>query len=161
LELAVTMPHMNMKHLRTFLAFVDERSAARAAQCTGITPQSVSAHIAAVEKAAGGPLLERRFSRAPGESGRTQLTAAGRAFYPKALRAMQAHDAMLDAWVKDSDPRGVRMGIASGLLELALDALRNNLSDADQELVSAILVNAKLETSGVPAGRLRRSDAAA
>lgn len=153
------MQHMNMKYLRTFLAFVDERNVARAAQRVGTTAPSVAAHIAAVEKAAGGQLLERRFPRARGESGRTQLTPAGRAFYPKALRAIQAHDAMLDAKMADPDPRGARMGVATGLLELALDALRNNLSDTDQDTLNAVLVEANLETVGAPAGRLRRSNA--
>ena len=45
----------------------------------------------------------------------------------------------------------------SGLLELALDAARNNLSEADQRLVNTILVNAELETGGVAPGQLRQS----
>ncbi len=74
---------------------------------------------------------------------------------------MQAHDEMLDAQATVLNPHGERLAVVSGLLELALNAARNNLSDADQKLVSAILVNAELETHGVPAGQLRRSDAGA
>ena len=92
-----------------------------------------------------------------GETPRTQLTDAGREFLPKALRAMEAHDEMLDARAVAADPLGLRIAIVSGLLELSLDAARNKLSDADQELVNAILLNPELETTGVPANRLRRS----
>jgi len=157
------MSDMNMKYLRSFLAYVEERSAAKAAHRLGIPRHNIVPHVAAVEKAMGEQLLETRYPRNPGETGRTQLTEAGQAFLPRAIRAMQAHDAMFDPWAGKPDPRGARLAVVGGLLELALDAARNNLSDADEELLNAILVKAELETLGVPAGRLRRNgnDAAA
>lgn len=151
------MPEMNMKYLRTFLAYVEERSVAKAADRLGLKQHNILNHVRAVEKRAGGELLQTRYPRNPGEIGRTQLTEAGEIFYHKALRALQAHDAMLDRQAVDPDPRNMRMVIASGLLELALDALRNNLSEADRTLVNTIMLHADLETPGIQTGRLRRT----
>ncbi len=88
------MQHMNMKYLRSFLAFVDARSATKAAHSLGVTRQNVSFHVAQVEKVAGAPLLEKPPWRPAGsnETGRTQLTIAGRAFLPRARAALRAHD---------------------------------------------------------------------
>ena len=152
------MAHMNMKYLRSFLALVEDRSSAKAALRLDISRHNIVPHVAAVERLVGRQLLEARLHPVPaGETSRTQLTDAGREFLPKARRAMEAHDEMLDARAVAADPIGLRIAIVSGLLELTLDAARNNLSDADQELVNTILLNAELETPGVPARRLRRS----
>lgn len=148
---------MNIKYLRSFLAFVEERSTAKAAYRLGIARHNIGMHVLAVEKTVGERLLEKRYPREPRETGRTQLTAAGQTFYPKALRTLQAHDAMFDAEETASDPLSERLAIASGLLELALDATRNNLSDADQALLNKILLDAELKTS-VSTGRLRSTD---
>ena len=152
------MPHMNMKYLRSFLAFVEERSTAKAAHRLGIARHNIAPHVAAVEKTVGQKLLETRYPRNHGETGRTQLTDAGRVFFSRALRAMRAHDDMLDMQTVMSDPRGESMAVAGGLLELALDALRNNLSDVDRDTLNAILVNSGLETGGSPVGRLHRGE---
>ena len=81
------MAAMNMRFLRSFLAVAEERSSARAAQRLGLPRQSVTQHVAAVEKAVGLKLLEAGYPREPRQVGRTQLTEQGRLFYPKALRA--------------------------------------------------------------------------
>jgi len=144
-----------MRFLRSFLAVVEERSSARAAQRLGLPRQSVTQHVAAVEKAVGRQLLETGYPREPRQVGRTQLTEQGR-IYPKALAAMRAHDELFDDRVVEQDPRDLRLAILHGLLELALDTARNNLADADRKLVNDILLNAGLQGGGVPAGWLRR-----
>ena len=152
------MAVMSMRFLRSFLAVVEERSSARAAHRLGLPRQSVTQHVAAVEKAVGRKLLEAGYPREPRQVGRTQLTEEGCLFYPKALAAMRAHDELFDDRTLEQDPRDLRLAVLHGLLELALDAARNNLADADRELVNDILLNAGLQGGGVPAGRLRRRD---
>ena len=84
-------------------------------------------------------LLEKRFPPARAEAGRTQLTEAGQAFLPKAIEAMAAHDAMFDDALQIRDPREVSRIVASRLVELALAALRHDLSDDDQKDLSKLL----------------------
>ena len=85
-----------MRYLRSFLAMAEERSSARAARRLGISRQSVTEHVRAVEKSIDRTLLQTCWPREPRQVGRTQLTEAGLAFFPKAVRAMRAHDAMFD-----------------------------------------------------------------
>ncbi len=152
------MPTMNMKYLRSFLAMAEERSSARAADRLGILRQSVTQHVSAVEEAIGRQLLEAGYPREPRQVGRTRLTEHGRLFHPKAVKALRAHDDLFDDRVAGQDPRDVRLAILHGLLELALDAARNNLTASDRKLVNDILLNAGLQGSGVPARRLRQGD---
>ena len=111
-----------------------------------------------MEKAVGQKLLEAGYPREPRQVGRTQLTEKGRAFYLKALKVLRAHDELFDDRAAEQDPRDLRLGMLHGLLELALDAARNNLADADRKLVNDILLNADLQGGGVPAGRLRQGN---
>ena len=150
------MPNMNMKHLRSFLALAGERSSAKAARRLGLPRQSITQHAAAVEKSVGRQLLETAWPREPRQVGRTQLTACGRAFLPKAARAMQAHDALFDDRPAEPDPRDARLALLHGLLELALDAARNNLSEPEQKLIDRLLLDACPQGGGVPAAKLRR-----
>jgi len=152
------MATMNMRFLRSFLAVVEERSSARAAHRLGLPRQSVTQHVAAVEKVVGHQLLEAGYPREPRQVGRTQLTEQGRVFYPKAVKALRAHDELFDDRAAEQDPRDLRLAILHGLLELALDTARNNLADADRKLVNDILLNTGLQGGGVPAGRLRRGE---
>ena len=157
------MPYMNMKFLRSFLAFVDYRNATQAAASLNIARHNIGSHVGFVEKLVGKQLLEARASRPvpAGEAVRTQLTEAGVAFYSKALTAMQAHDAMFGAAERiPADSHIIRLTAVAGLLELALDTARNNLSDTDQKLLNALLFESELETTGVPTSRLHRSDGA-
>ena len=127
------MPDLNMKFLRTFLLQVEERSTAKTARRLGISSAGVHGHLRALDKHVGYPLLERRFPPDQAERGRTQLTEAGRAFLPKALNAMQAHDRLVDDLPQNQDPREASRIITSRLMELALAALRHDLSDEDRE----------------------------
>ena len=111
-----------------------------------------------MEKAVGRQLLEVGYPREPRQVGRTQLTEQGRLFYPKALKALRAHDELFDDRTAEQDPRDLRLAMLHGLLELALDAARNNLTASDRKLVNDILLNAGLQGGGVPAGRLRQRD---
>ena len=152
------MPNMNMKYLRSFVAMVEEKSSAKAARRLGLPRQSVTQHVAAVERAVGRRLLETAWPREPRQVGRTQLTDCGLAFFPKAARAVRAHDALFDDGPAEPDPRDARLAVLHGLLELALDAARNNLTEPERQLVDGLLLDARLQGGGVPAGRLRRGD---
>lgn len=133
------MPDLNMKYLRTFLMQVEEKSTAKTARRVGVSQNAVAGHLRAVEKAVGQTLLEKRFPPSRAEAGRTQLTEAGRAFLPKAIKAMAQHDAMFDDAFVVQDPREVSRIAASRLVELALAALRHDLSDEDQREISKLL----------------------
>lgn len=133
------MPDLNMKYLRTFLIQVEEKSTAKTARRVGVSQNSVTGHLRVVEEAVGRPLLEKRFPPSRAEAGRTQLTEAGRAFLPKAIKAMAAHDAMFDDAFQIQDPREVSRITASRLVELALAALRHDLSEDDQKEISKLL----------------------
>ena len=129
------MSNVNIKFLRTFLALVEERSTAKTARRIGMVKTNVLGHVAAIEKIIGERLLERRFPPSPAEMGRTQLTEAGRAFLPKAVEAVRAHDKMFADAPVGQDSREVDRAIAAGLLELARDALRHDLSDDDRKRI--------------------------
>ena len=131
--------HVNMKMLRTFLTLVEERSTSKAGARLGMSKSNVLVHITSLEKIIGAQLLERRFPPNRDEAGRTQLTEAGRAFLPKALAALQAHDRMFDDTPLGSDPREANRAIASALVELALSALRHDLSEDDRDLAYGLL----------------------
>ena len=149
---------MNMKHLRSFLAMAEERSSARAARRLGLPRQSVTQHVAAVEKSVGRQLLETAWPREPRQIGRTQLTDYGLGFFPKAARAMRAHDEMFEERPAEEDPRDARLAVLHGLLELALDAAGNSLSEPERKSVGDLLLNARLQGGSIPAAKIRRGD---
>ena len=128
-----------MKMLRTFLVLVEERSTAKAGARLGMSKSNVLVHITSLEKVLGQQLLARRFPPTRDETGRTQLTEAGRAFLPKALAALRAHDRMFDDAPLGADPREANRAIASALVELARAALQHDLSDRDRELAYDLL----------------------
>ena len=127
------MPGLNMQYLRTFLMQVEEKSTTMTARRLGISNASVLGHVSKLEEVVGQRLLERRFPPNKAEMGRTQLTEAGRAFLPKAIEAMDAHDRMLGNAASNQDPREANRIITLRFLELALAALRHDLSDDDRE----------------------------
>ena len=134
------MQNVNVKFLRTFLVLVEERSTTKAARRLGTTRPSVLNHVAAIEKVLGQRLLERRFPPERAEMGRTQLTEAGRALLPKAAEAVRAHDRLFSDAPRAQDAREVDRALAAGLLELARDALRQDLSDDDRKRIHDILL---------------------
>ena len=133
------MANINMKHLRSFLAMAEERSSARAALRLGIPRQSVTQHVLAVEKSVGRTLLETSWPREPRQVGRTQLTEAGRAFFPKAVRALRAHDELFDDRPCGESPSETRLEMLQSLLELALDTARTDPPDAGRKLLGGIM----------------------
>ena len=135
------MPNVNVKFLRTFLVLVEERSTAKAARRLGTTRPSVLNHVAALEKVLGERLLERRFPPERSETGRTQLTEAGRWLLPKAAEAVRAHDRLFADATMGQDAREVDRAVAAGLIELARDALRHDLSDEDRKRIHEILLS--------------------
>lgn len=90
--------------LRTFLAFADSGTLARASQIVGRTPSAVTAQMQRLEALAGDPLMQ-----ADGRGRR--LTAAGQTLACHARRILATHQ---DAWL---DLQGAR---ADGTLSLGL-----------------------------------------
>ena len=136
------MQNVNVKFLRTFLALVEERSTAKAARRLGMTRPSVLNHIAALEKVLGRRLLERRFPPKRAETGRTQLTDAGRALLPKAAEVVRAHDRLFaDVPVGQDAREEADRAVAAGLIELARNALRRDLSEDDRKRIHEILLS--------------------
>lgn len=133
------MLDVNIKFLRSFLALVEERNSAKAGRRLGIPQSRVRDHIAALEKVVGKRLLERRFPADPTETGRTQLTEDGRAFLPKAIDVMRAYNRMFDNIPAGVDQREHNRVIALGLMEMALAALKHDLSDEDRERIGNLL----------------------
>ena len=125
------MPDLNIKHVRAFLAVVNERSMAKAAHRLGISHGGIFDRVQRLEGVLGVKLLERSFPPNKAKTGRTQLTEAGLALMPRAIEVLRANDAMFDAPV-GQDPREMDRILAVGLLELAITALRQDLSDADR-----------------------------
>ena len=119
---------------------VEERNTTRAAQRLGMHKTNVLTQVSRVEEAVGVQLLERRFPPSgKDESGRTQLTAAGRQFLPKALEVVRAHDRLFDDQPVETDPREANRAVASRLMEVALAALRHDLTEEDREKFYASL----------------------
>ena len=136
------MPNVNVKYLRTFLVLVEERSSTRTAHRLRMTRPSVLNHIAALEKVLGRRLFERRLPPERAGTGRTQLTDAGRALLPKAAEVVRAHDRLFaDAPVGQDAWEEVDRAVAAGLIELARDALRHDLSDDDRKQIHEILLS--------------------
>ena len=134
------MSHVNMKYLRTFLVMIGQKNSAKTAHCLGISQDSVRLQIGRLEKVVGKRLLQRRVPPNPEEMGRTQLTEEGRAFLPKAIMALQAHDRLLEDRSVGHDPRTEVSVLVSGLLEKALAALRHDLSGEERHFIYKTLL---------------------
>jgi DNA-binding transcriptional LysR family regulator len=105
--------------LRTFLAFVDSGSLARAASVVGRSPSAVTAQMQRLEEVIGEPLLVRQ------GRGR-ELTAAGEDLVGHARRILAAHR---DAWLSLKGARAegrVSIGTTQDFAEAGLpDLLRD------------------------------------
>lgn len=128
------MADVNIKFLRSFVAVAEEGGAAGAARRLGVPQHRVRDHIAALERAVGLRLLERRSG-----GGRAHLTGDGRAFLPKAVEALRAYDRMFDRAPVGMDRRERARLAALGLLELALASLRHDLAEEDEERIDRLL----------------------
>ena len=77
---------MNILQMTYFIAVVEHQNISRAAQSLFITQQTLSAHVAAMEKELGTCLFERR--------PKFRLTRSGERFYQYCLRFRELNDAM-------------------------------------------------------------------
>lgn len=102
--------------LRTFIAFIDSGSLARAAAIVGRSPSAVTAQMQRLEDTVGEPLL------APAGRGRA-LTAAGEDLAGHARRILEAHR---EAWLSLSGARAdgrVALGATQDFAETVLPGL--------------------------------------
>jgi len=133
------MPDPSIKHLRAFLAVVDERNVPRAAERLGTLPNTLATRIRVLEQAVGQKLLERHMPPGRKEVGCAKPTEAGLAFLPKAIEAVRVWDTLLDP------PPDIRKTdqtdhiLATSLLEIALTVLRQDLSEDRRQEIYALL----------------------
>ena len=78
---------MNLLHMTYFIAIVEHESISGAAQSLFITQQTLSSHVAAMEKELGTSLFDRR--------PKFRLTQAGEIFYRYCIRFRSLNDAMV------------------------------------------------------------------
>lgn len=78
---------MNLLHMTYFIAVVEHESISGAAQSLFITQQTLSSHVAAMEKELGTSLFDRR--------PKFRLTQAGEIFYRYCIRFRDLNDAMV------------------------------------------------------------------
>lgn len=125
------MQDLDIRHVRAFLAVVDERSMGKAAQRLGITHSGIARRVQKLEEVLGAELLERSPIPDRATTGRTQLTEAGLALVPRAVELLRVQSAMFDA-AAGPDPREMDRILATGLAELMVKTLWHDLSDADR-----------------------------
>ena len=121
---------MHSDHLLAFERIVREGSFGKAARALGITQPSISARIAALEREAGGVLLER--SRRG-----VSLTEQGRAFLPYARRVLEVMDEGREAAREAREGRrgrvtlGAPESLARGFLVSAISRFRSSHPEVD------------------------------
>lgn len=86
------MTDLELRHLTTFTAIVEEGSFGRAATRLGYTQSTVSQHVAGLERAVGGRVFDR-----PGGPRRVELTPLGEVTRTHAEELLTKADAMRDA----------------------------------------------------------------
>lgn len=108
---------MNFLSIKYFLALAREGNFTRAAETLYITQQTLSAHIAALEKETGGPLFVRRVP--------VSLTGAGEVFYRYALAFEENEKALLrELSAAHGEMAGtLRIGVAPARGQLLLPAV--------------------------------------
>jgi DNA-binding transcriptional LysR family regulator len=114
---------LELRHLRAFVAVVDQKGYTRAAEALGVSQSTVSESLAALERAMGAPLL-RRTSRV------LVPTATGERLLPLARRMLALHDEMLSAAAGAGDAAnaitiGANESVATYLLPRHLAMLRD------------------------------------
>jgi DNA-binding transcriptional LysR family regulator len=113
---------LELRHLRAFLAVVEERGYTRAAETLGVSQSTVSESLAALERTMGAPLL-RRSNRV------LAATPAGERLLPLARRMLALHDEMLAAAARPEDDAnaitiGANESVATYVLPRHLAKLR-------------------------------------
>lgn len=125
---------MELRHLTTFTAVVDEGSFGRAASRLGYTQSTVSQHIAALERANGGRLFDR-----PGGPRRVQLTPLGEVILSHAAELLAKAGAMHTAVerFKAGEGRltiGTFQSVSNTLLPVLIRRLRDEFPSCDIRL---------------------------
>ena len=133
--IVVEMVHMELRHLRYFLAIAGERHFTRAAKKLGIAQPPLSQQIRQLEDEVGTPLFTRT---ARGVA----LTAAGEAFLPHAEAALREVDRARTAAcrVRQGDLGTIRVGFTSAaslnpLVPGAISAFRRACPDVELRLI--------------------------
>jgi DNA-binding transcriptional LysR family regulator len=125
---------VELRHLATLTAVVDEGSFGRAASRLGYTQSTVSQHIAALERAVGDRLFDR-----PGGPRRVQLTPLGEVMHTHAAEMLAKADAMHTAVerFKAGDGRltiGTFQSVSNTLLPVLVRRLRDEFPSCDIRL---------------------------
>jgi DNA-binding transcriptional LysR family regulator len=126
----------DLRHLRSFLAVVEERHFGRAAQRLGIAQPAVSRHVRALEAALGSPLLVRT-------SRSTDLTEAGRAAVAPARDVLAASDRLQTAVEAAASGAGALVTVgfvastARGWLAPIVEAMATQHPDVELRAVQA------------------------
>ena len=90
---------MNLLHMNYFIAVVEHQSISRAAQSLFITQQTLSSHIASMEKELGTCLFERR--------PRFRLTRTGERFYQYCVRFRELNESEAAARAESTGPHWI------------------------------------------------------
>ncbi len=126
---------VDIRHLAALAAVVDEGSFAKAAAALGFTQSAVSQQIAALEKAAGLPVLDR--PRGPKAA---ELTPAGRlllGYAREVLERVEQMDDELDRLRRGVTGRlvvGTFQSVSAKLLPSIVGRMRSELPDVDIRL---------------------------
>ncbi|MFO0582752.1 MAG: LysR family transcriptional regulator [Anaeromyxobacter sp.] len=97
---------LELRHLKVFLAVVEEGTVTAAARALGMSQSTVSETLVALERALGAPVL-RRAGRGP------LLTAAGEALVPHARRMLALRTELLGELAKVSGAVNARLAVAA------------------------------------------------
>lgn len=126
---------VDVRHLAALVAVVDEGSFAKAAKALGFTQSAVSQQIAALEKAAGLPVLDR-----PKGPRAAELTPAGElllAYGRDVLARVEAMDDELDRLRRGISGRlviGTFQSVSAEVLPALIGRMRSEVPDVDIRL---------------------------
>lgn len=140
------MVDLELRHLATFTAVVDEGSFGRAASRLGYTQSTVSQHIAVLERAIGGRLFDR-----PGGPRQVQLTPLGEVILRHAAELLAKAGAMHTAVerFKAGEGRltiGTFQSVSNTLLPVLIRRLRDEYPRCDIRLSEEELESLDLST---------------
>ncbi|MFT4052040.1 MAG: LysR family transcriptional regulator [Microbacterium sp.] len=119
---------ITLPQLRAFVAVVDHRGFAAAADELGVTQSAVSHTVSALEASLGAPVVVRRPS--------LEVTALGRDILPHARSALASADALLHAARQTQEQSGtIRLGVTSTVCFGLLPALMTTWRTAHPAII--------------------------